>query len=161
MTEDSCSELCLVLTHDRITLAVANERINPLVCSHPFLANYADRWKEELTRKPGVHFSFQGNTKNQKLVAGALPFVFQKNKADLCVLIKLIHCTHLNNWHPRNVKQRSEILGIPALTSIYCQCRHRTLMKHHLTLLRTGTHLAVGLCIFHERYLKNGAPYCL
>lgn len=69
--------------------------------------------------------------------------------------------SHLHNWHPRNVKQRREILGILALTSIYRQCIHSTLMKHHLTLLRTETHLAVGLCIFHEQYLKNGAPYCL
>lgn len=33
--------------------------------------------------------------------------------------------------------------------------------KHHLTLLITGTRLAVGLYILHEQYLKNGAPYCL
>lgn len=125
-----------------------------------FLANYMDPWKDELTRKTGVQFLVSGEHKEPKRwLAGGLPLFSKNQSRSMC--LTSIYCTRLNNWHPHNAKQRSEILGVLALTSVYHQCTHSILMKHHLTLLRTGTHLAVGLCILHEQFLKNGAPYCL
>lgn len=84
MTDEGCSELCLVFAHGRITLAVANERINPLVSSHLgfciFLANYMDQGKEELTMETRVLFLVSGEHKEPKVACWRLAFVFRKTK---------------------------------------------------------------------------------
>lgn len=60
-----------------------------------------------LTTTSGVHFAVLGEQKEPKVGCWSLAFCFPKNKVDLCVLVKLLCYTHLNNWHPHTGNKES------------------------------------------------------